>query len=122
MEPMYSSLKHEMALIHVGCVFPLQALEHGGLLEKVEGRRRPPCWGIFWAAHQRFFSIMCMASKVPAAARLAQAALEAGKCVVIGLQSTGEARTDGVVAQYGNELDDWVSGEHQAQNTAQCTT
>ncbi len=41
-----------------------------------------------------------------------QAALEAGKCVVIGLQSTGEARTLDVVAERAvdGELDDFVSG------------
>ncbi|CAM9481207.1 unnamed protein product, partial [Phaeothamnion confervicola] len=47
----------------------------------------------FWAAHQRFFKSMCIALKVPAAVRLAKAALEEGKCVVLGLQSTGEANT-----------------------------
>jgi hypothetical protein len=43
---------------------------------------------------------------------VSQAALEAGKCVVIGLQSTGEARTLDVVAERAidGELDDFVSG------------
>ena len=41
-----------------------------------------------------------------------QAALAAGKCVVIGLQSTGEARTLDVIAERAvdGELDDFVSG------------
>ena len=42
--------------------------------------------------------------------RLAKEALAEGKCVVIGLQSTGEARTADVIAERGEELDDFVSG------------
>ena len=41
---------------------------------------------------------------------MSDAALEEGKCVVIGLQSTGEARTADVVAERGELLDDYVSG------------
>ena len=41
-----------------------------------------------------------MSAKVPAAVRLAKQALEDGKCVVIGLQSTGEARTEEAVSKY----------------------
>jgi hypothetical protein len=41
-----------------------------------------------------------MSSKVPAAVRLSKQALEEGKCVVIGLQSTGEARTEEAVNKY----------------------
>jgi hypothetical protein len=41
---------------------------------------------------------------------MARAAVAAGKCAVIGLQSTGEARTADVVADRGDELDDFVSG------------
>ena len=42
---------------------------------------------------------------------MARAALASGKCAVIGLQSTGEARTADVVAEKGEQLDDFVSGE-----------
>ena len=51
----------------------------------------------------------------------AQAALAAGKCVVIGLQSTGEARTLDVVAERAvdGELDDFVSGP-KARARAPC--
>ena len=42
--------------------------------------------------------------------RMAKQALAEGKCVVIGLQSTGEARTADVIAERGEELDDFVSG------------
>lgn len=43
---------------------------------------------------------MCMSAKVPAAVRLAKQALLEDKCVVIGLQSTGEARTEEAVTKY----------------------
>jgi len=71
-------------------------------------------WRAFWAAHQRFFRHMCMAAKVPCVVKLAKEAIEAGKCVVIGLQSTGEAHTADVVGKIpkGEDfvLDDFVSG------------
>ena len=47
--------------------------------------------GIYWAYHQRFFASLCMSAKMPTAVSLAMRALDAGKCVVIGLQSTGES-------------------------------
>ena len=49
-------------------------------------------------------------AQVPGLVRLAKEALAEGKCVVIGLQSTGEARTADVISQQGEELDDFVSG------------
>ncbi|KAG0590125.1 hypothetical protein KC19_1G074000 [Ceratodon purpureus] len=70
-------------------------------------------WRLYWANHQRFFRHMCMSAKVPAAVRLAKQALEEEKCVVIGLQSTGEARTEEAVNKYGVELDDFVSGPRE---------
>lgn len=47
---------------------------------------------------------MCMSAKVPAAVRLAKQALAEDKCVVIGLQSTGEARTEEAVTKYVRTL------------------
>nr|CAD1823189.1 unnamed protein product [Ananas comosus var. bracteatus] len=70
-------------------------------------------WRLYWASHQRFFRHMCMSAKVPATVRLAKQALAENKCVVIGLQSTGEARTEEAVAKYGLELDDFVSGPRE---------
>ncbi|GIM01409.1 hypothetical protein Vretimale_6229 [Volvox reticuliferus] len=73
--------------------------------------------GLFWGAHQRFFRQMLIASKVRRCAELAQDALERGMCVVIGLQSTGEASLNsareaaaGTVGN-GNDdsMDDFVS-------------
>ncbi|KAF3448819.1 hypothetical protein FNV43_RR09532 [Rhamnella rubrinervis] len=70
-------------------------------------------WRLYWASHQRFFRHMCMSAKVPAAVRLAKQALMKDKCVVIGLQSTGEARTEEAVTKYGLELDDFISGPRE---------
>lgn len=47
---------------------------------------------------------MCMSAKVPAAVRLSKQALMENKCVVIGLQSTGEARTEEAVTKYVRSL------------------
>jgi K+ transporter len=46
-------------------------------------------WRTFWAAQQRFFKLLCVSLKTPAVVVAAKAALAAGQCVVIGLQSTG---------------------------------
>jgi hypothetical protein len=45
----------------------------------------------FWGAHQRFFRQMLLSAKVPLLAKMANEAVENNMCVVIGLQSTGEA-------------------------------
>ncbi|KAF5728143.1 protein strawberry notch 1 [Tripterygium wilfordii] len=70
-------------------------------------------WRLYWSSHQRFFRHMCMSAKVPATVRLAKQALVENKCVVIGLQSTGEARTEEAVTKYGLELDDFISGPRE---------
>ena len=55
-------------------------------------KKKMQVWrGVFWGAHQRFFKSLIMGFKVPELVRLARAALARGDCVVIGLQSTGEA-------------------------------
>lgn len=64
-------------------------------------------WAQFWAAHQRFFKYLCIASKVSHAVKLAKDAVEDGKCAVIGLQSTGEARTLDAIER-GDDLEDFV--------------
>lgn len=48
--------------------------------------------------------------QVPGLVRMTKDALASDRCVVIGLQSTGEARTADVIAEKGEELDDFVSG------------
>ncbi|KAG2496515.1 hypothetical protein HYH03_005339 [Edaphochlamys debaryana] len=84
--------------------------------------------GLFWSAHQRFYRQMLMASKVKRCAELADQALREGMCVVIGLQSTGEANlasareqgigrarssggggAEGGAGEASDEMDDFVS-------------
>ena len=66
-------------------------------------------WTQFWASHQRFFKYLCIASKVKFAISFVKEALRDNKCVVIGLQSTGEARTLEQLEDNGGELNDFVS-------------
>lgn len=66
-------------------------------------------WTQFWAAHQRFFKYLCIASKVSHAVKVAKQAIADGKCAVIGLQSTGEARTLEALDRDDGELSDFVS-------------
>ena len=73
-----------------------------------EGRLKKTVWGQFWSSHQRFFKYLCMACKVPRVVDLAQKALRSKKCVVIGLQSTGEARTMEQLDEFG-EINDFIS-------------
>ncbi|KAL1417621.1 hypothetical protein MTO96_026674 [Rhipicephalus appendiculatus] len=79
--------------------------------ELMEGdsRIKKTMWGQFWASHQRFFKYLCIASKVPHVVSLAREAVKNDKCVVIGLQSTGEARTLEQLEEQGGELSDFVS-------------
>uniref|UniRef100_A0A3Q3WQI6 Protein strawberry notch homolog 1 n=1 Tax=Mola mola TaxID=94237 RepID=A0A3Q3WQI6_MOLML len=74
-----------------------------------EQRMKKSMWGQFWSAHQRFFKYLCIASKVRRVVQLAREDVQNGKCVVIGLQSTGEARTLEALEEGGGELNDFVS-------------
>ncbi|XP_074642051.1 protein strawberry notch homolog 1-like [Tubulanus polymorphus] len=74
-----------------------------------EHRMRKNMWGQFWSAHQRFFKYLCISAKVRHCVNLAREAVKFGKCVVIGLQSTGEARTLEQLEEAGGELTDFVS-------------
>uniref|UniRef100_A0A915KSP7 Uncharacterized protein n=1 Tax=Romanomermis culicivorax TaxID=13658 RepID=A0A915KSP7_ROMCU len=75
-------------------------------LEKLEQKHM---WAQFWSSHQRFFKYLCIAAKVQTCVRIAREAVKNGKCVVIGLQSTGEARTLEQLDECGGELNDFVS-------------
>ncbi|XP_054548981.1 protein strawberry notch homolog 2 isoform X3 [Talpa occidentalis] len=70
---------------------------------------RKSLWGQFWSAHQRFFKYLCVAAKVQRLVELAHQELARDKCVVIGLQSTGEARTREVLDERDGQLDCFVS-------------
>jgi hypothetical protein len=65
----------------------------------------------FYAAQMRFFRQLCTAAKVDAVVELALSYEARGYAPVIGLQSTGEARTAAYVAAHGGEeeaLDSFV--------------
>lgn len=64
--------------------------------------------GQFWSAHQRFFKYLCIAAKVDRVVEVAKEELRNGNAVVIGLQSTGEARTLEAIEEQG-ELNDFIS-------------
>ncbi|XP_017262777.1 protein strawberry notch homolog 2 isoform X2 [Kryptolebias marmoratus] len=81
----------------------MQAADELGLVS------RKSLWGQFWSSHQRFFKYLCIAAKVRSLVELAQKELEAGKCIVIGLQSTGESRTREVLDENDGHLDRFVS-------------
>lgn len=81
-----------------------------GLLEEADRITvRRSMWAQFWTAHQRYFKYLCIAAKVSHAVKVAKEAVADGKCAVIGLQSTGEARTLDVLSQEDGELTDFVS-------------
>uniref|UniRef100_A0A8C8SJX5 Protein strawberry notch homolog 2 n=1 Tax=Pelusios castaneus TaxID=367368 RepID=A0A8C8SJX5_9SAUR len=70
---------------------------------------RKSLWGQFWSAHQRFFKYLCIAAKVRRLVQLAKEELAKDKCIVIGLQSTGEARTREVLDENDGHLNCFVS-------------
>lgn len=78
-------------------------------LVSAESRMKKTMWGQFWSAHQRFFKYLCIAAKVNHAVTIARESIKYGKCIVIGLQSTGEARTLEQLEKDDGELNDFVS-------------
>ncbi|XP_039751873.1 protein strawberry notch isoform X2 [Pararge aegeria] len=87
----------------------MQRFTEAAELIDAEPRMKKTMWGQFWSAHQRFFKYLCIAAKVNQAVVLAREAVKCGKCVVIGLQSTGEARTLDQLERDDGELSDFVS-------------
>ncbi|XP_046385917.1 protein strawberry notch [Ischnura elegans] len=87
----------------------LTKFQEAAELIDAEQRMKKTMWGQFWSAHQRFFKYLCIAAKVKHAVRIAREAVKCGKCVVIGLQSTGEARTLEALEREDGELSDFVS-------------
>ena len=63
----------------------------------------------YWASHQRFFKQLCMSMKVPSIVKEAKAALQDGYCVVIGLQTTGEASLDAELDQNDGDIKGFIS-------------
>lgn len=69
---------------------------------------------MLYGFHQRFFRGMLIASKVPFLVDSVMQAVAGGQCAVIGLQSTGEARTAAAVEEAGTDvLDDFLSGPEE---------
>lgn len=87
----------------------MQKFTEAAELIDAEKRMKKTMWGQFWSAHQRFFKYLCIASKVNHVVTIAREAIKYGKCVVIGLQSTGEARTLEQLERDDGELNDFVS-------------
>ena len=79
------------------------------LIPKSMEAKRDVKKSLFWSANQRFFRQMLMAGKVKRCSILAKQAIDDGQCVVIGLQSTGEANAALAKEEYGDESDDLVS-------------
>jgi hypothetical protein len=46
----------------------------------------------YWSSHLQFFRQLCVGAKIPALVGITKKAVHKGLCVVIGIQSTGEAR------------------------------
>lgn len=87
----------------------MQKFREAAALIDAEHRMTKFMWGQFWSSHQRFFKYLCIAAKVKYAVNVAHEAIKCGKCVVIGLQSTGEARTLEQLERDDGELSDFVS-------------
>lgn len=87
----------------------MQKFQEAAELIDAENRMKKTMWGQFWSSHQRFFKYLCIAAKVKHAVSVAREAVKCGKCVVIGLQSTGEARTLEQLERDDGELSDFVS-------------
>lgn len=87
----------------------MQKFTEAAELISAETRMKKTMWAQFWSAHQRFFKYLCIAAKVNYAVNISREAIKYGKCVVIGLQSTGEARTLEQLEKDDGELTDFVS-------------
>ncbi|KAL5282206.1 sno family protein [Megaselia abdita] len=87
----------------------MQKFTEAAELIDAESRMKKTMWGQFWSSHQRFFKYLCIAAKVNYVVSIAREAIKYGKCVVIGLQSTGEARTLEQLERDDGELTDFVS-------------
>ncbi|CAI7912606.1 unnamed protein product [Closterium sp. NIES-54] len=102
MQEMYSKaaqLWAELRADMIAAALALSSAQNASASDSSKRSSANAVWRTFWAAHQRFFRHLCISAKVPAAVRMVQQAIAEGKCVVIGLQSTGEARTDEAVAK-----------------------
>jgi hypothetical protein len=59
--------------------------------DNIPGQYRAVAWRVFYACQQRFFKEMAICGKIEHVSKQALQHIQEGKCVVIGLQSTGES-------------------------------
>ncbi|KAF0732932.1 hypothetical protein Ae201684_010041 [Aphanomyces euteiches] len=76
---------YENAVGFWNILFP--ALDRACAITRTQGEVMRTMWG----SHQRFFRQLCMCMKVPFIISTVKDSLASGHCVVIGLQTTGEA-------------------------------
>ena len=86
----------------------MQSFTKAADLLNFDGKKRKLMWSQFWMAHKMFFNFLCLSTKVRQVVKLTSEALNSEKCVVIGLQYTGESQTMGQV-ENETELQDFVS-------------
>lgn len=84
-----------------------RALDHAA---RKTGVKKGTLWQRFWGAQLRFFKEVQTAAKVPFVVREARRALDEGRSVVIGLQSTGEAGLGDVMAEKHKRFGDAAPG------------
>lgn len=109
----HASLSDDFIKIYDDCVdmwtLALKSFQEAeGYLGKYDKKRIRNAWSCFWGAHQKFFKYLCIGAKVPLVIEIANQALNDGKCVVIGLQSTGEAKTLEMLEE-GGDINEFVS-------------
>jgi hypothetical protein len=87
----------------------LRNIDEALAITNADRRARGVAMNRFWGDHQRFFRQLICAFKVPSVIAEAEAALHAGKSVVISLVGTGEAKTREQIARLpaeGGSLED----------------
>lgn len=74
----------------------------------ITGQRLSNVWSNYWNAHLHFFKSLCIAAKINDCIHVTNEALAKGHCVVIGIQTTGDARAQAELERVKN-LKDLIS-------------
>lgn len=90
----------------------LKAFNEAANLVCASSKSRRSMLMIYWKAHLRYFQKLCISAKITQTVKIATEAVNCGKCVVISLQSTGEARTLETLENEGQVVD-FVSTAHR---------
>ena len=72
-------------------------------IQRLDNKTKRTLWSAFWSTHQRFFKQLCLVLKLPYVLERAKKALENDCCVVIGIQTTGEASLNAAIEELGVE-------------------